>query len=232
VRWSFTRPWTWLSGVAVNLVLSVVWLLAAPLTGRPHRDWAIVVGTYFAVFILADVTTTNVLGADAKRVRLALQRHIPLRRILLVKNLTLLLIVGAPTLIATAIITIVSEADYRLLVTLPGVAYSILTWIGVGNVVSVALPVAAAPLRQRWQQRHELRPTGRWLTAILLPYALLAAVDPVGKLPGVIGRHLPVVPHTALTRGLVLTATGLLVWGLGTQIALSIARRHEVRLAD
>ena len=106
VRWSFSRPWTWLSGVAFNLVLSLAWLAAVPLTGRPHRDWAIVVGSYFAVFILADVTTTNVLGADAQRVGLGLQRRIPLRRILLVKNLTLLLLVGLPTLVATGIITV------------------------------------------------------------------------------------------------------------------------------
>lgn len=232
VRWSFTRPWTWLTGVAVNLLLSVIWLLAVPLTGRPHRDWAIVVGSYFAVFILADVTTTNVLGADASRVRLALQRRVPLRRILLVKNLTLLLIVGLPTLIATAIITVNSEPGYRLVLTLPGVAYSILTWVGVGNIVSVTLPVAAAPLRQRWEQRHKLRPTARWLTAILLPYGLLVAVDPVGKVPGVIVRTLPMLPHTSLTRGIVLTLNGLLVWSLGTVVALAIARRHPIKIAD
>jgi hypothetical protein len=232
VRWSFTRPWTWLSGVAFNLALSLAWLAAVPLTGRPHRDWAIVVGSYFAVFILADVTTTNVLGADAHRVRLGLQRHIPLRRILLVKNLTLLLLVGVPTLIATAIITVNSEPKYRLVLTLPGVAFPILTWIGVGNIASVVLPVSAAPLRQRWEQRHELRPTARWLTAILLPYGLLVAVDPVGRLPGIIVRQLPFLPHTSLARGVVLTSSGLGVWGLGTAIALAIARRREIRLDD
>jgi hypothetical protein len=232
VRWSFSRPYTWLSGVAFNLALSLAWLAAVPLTGRPHRDWAIVVGSYFAVFILADVTTTNVLGADAQRVRLGLQRRIPLRRILLVKNLTLLLLVGLPTLVATGIITINSEPNYRLILTLPGVAFPILTWIGVGNIISVLLPVSAAPLRQRWQQRHQLRPTLRWLAALLVPYGLLGAVDPVGRLPGVITRHLGFLPHTLLVRGLVLTSSGLGVWGLGTAIALAIARRREIRLDD
>jgi hypothetical protein len=232
VRWSFSRPWTWLSGVAFNLGLSLAWLAAVPLTGRPHRDWAIVVGSYFAVFILADVTTTNVLGADAQRVRLGLQRRIPLRRILLVKNLTLLLLVGLPTLVATGIITINSEPNYRLILTLPGVAFPILTWIGVGNIVSVLLPVPAAPLRQRWERRHELRPTARWLAALLLPYGLLAAVDPVGRLPGIVVRHLGFLPHTLVIRGLVLTSSGLGVWGLGTAVALAIARRRDLRLDE
>jgi hypothetical protein len=232
VRWAFTRPYTWLAGIGANLTLSLAWLVVSPLTGRPHRDWAIMVGSYFAVFILADVTTTNVLGADARRVRLGLRWQIPLRRILLVKNLTLILIVGLPTLLATGILTVYSEANYRLVITLPGVAYPILTWIGVGNVVSVALPVVAAPLRQRWRNRHQLRPTARWLIAIFLPYALCVAIDPMSKLPGIILRHLPWVSHGSATRGLVLVATGLAVWGLGTIVALAIARHRRIRLDD
>lgn len=232
VRWSFIRPWTWLSGVAFNLVLSLLFLVAMPLTGRPHQDWAILVGSYFAVFILADVTTTNVLGADAQRVRRALENNFTLRRILFIKNVTLLVIVGLPTLIATAILTIYSESDYRLLVTLPGVAFPILTWVGVGNIVSVALCVPAVPLRQRWQQRHQRNRTLRWLFALVLPYVLYLIVSPVEQLPRIIARHLPAVPHTTWSRGLVLTATGLGLWVLGTAIALAVARHHEIRLDD
>src|SRR5690349_12438512 len=35
VRWSLTPPWTWLSGVAANLVLSLLWLIWVPLRGAP-----------------------------------------------------------------------------------------------------------------------------------------------------------------------------------------------------
>jgi hypothetical protein len=96
----------------------------------------------------------------------------------------------------------------------------------------VALPVVAAPLRQRWRDRHQLRPTARWLIAIFLPYALCVAINPMGKLPGTIVRHLPWVPHGSATRGLVLVATGSAIWGLGTAIALAIARHRRIRLDD
>jgi hypothetical protein len=230
VRWSFTRPWDWLAGVAVNLVLSLVWLVAIPLTGRPHRDWAIVVGTYFAVWILADVTTTNVLGADARQVRLSLRHSMPIWRILLVKNLTLLLIVGLPTLIVTAIITVNSENNYRLILTLPGVAFPILTWVGVGNLISVLLPVAVVPLRQRWQNRRQLRSTGRWLAHLVLPYALLYAVTPIGKLPGIILRLGAFPPHSTAARGGVLCLVGLALWAAGTALALAVARVRPIRI--
>lgn len=230
VRWSFTPPCTWLTGAAVNFALSLLWLAAVPLTGRRHSDWAIVVGTYFAVFILADVTTTNLLGADAVRVRDALLREVPLRRILLVKNLALLMIVGLPTALATVLVTVNSEDGYRLVLTIPGVAFPILTWLGVGNIVSVSMPVAVVSLRKRWQQRHQGRTTVRWLVHLALPYALLDAVEPIGDLPDAIIGHLHKLPRTAETHGLVLVLTGLALWALGSATALGIVRVHRLRI--
>ena len=188
-----------------------------------------VIGTYFAVFILADVTTTNVLGADAVRVRLGLLRDVPLRRLLLIKNLTLLVIVALPTLLATAIVTLTSQPDYRLVVTLPGVAFPILTWLGVGNVVSVALPVAVISLRERWRRRRQRWPTVRWLLHLALPYALLLAVSPIARLPAALSRVLA-LPHTPGPRGATVLAAGLILWGSGTGIALFLARRRGIHM--
>lgn len=230
LRWSFTWPMTWLAGIAANLVLSLLWLAYEPLTGHPHTDWAIVVGSYFAVFILADVTTTNVLGADTRRVRLGLLRGLSLRRILLVKNLTLMVVVGVPTLLVTAIITISSEADTRLLLTLPGVLFPILVWLGLGNLVSVVLPVSVKPLRQRWQERRQLRPTVRWVTAVGLPYVLYGLVSPIGRLPRLIGRAL--LPTGLASRGALLCVLGLALYGVATAAALALGRRRSIRFDD
>jgi hypothetical protein len=230
VRWSLRPPWFWLSGVAFNLVLSLLWLIVIPLSGRPHHDWAIVVGTYFAVWVLADVTTTNVLGADALRVRINLLRGVPLRRILLIKNLALLLIVGLPTLIATGAITVANEADYRLTLTLPGVLFPILTWLGVGNFTSVLLPVATYRWREHWKQRANHRRTARWIISLVLPYALLGAVEPVSDLPRLLIRNLPFLAPTIQLRGAVLAALGLALWGVGTSLALGLNRLRPVRI--
>ena len=232
LRWSFTPPYTWLSGVACNLVLSLAYVVIAPITEQPHRDWAILVGSYFAVFILADVTTTNVLGADAYRVRLALLRGVSLRRILVVKNLTLMLIVGLPTLIVTAAITLGSEAGYRLILTLPGVIFPIFTWLGLGNLVSVVYPVAAKPLRRRWEERRQLRRTVRWLGALALPYILVLGETRYEKVPKMIVRNLPYVPHDARTAGIVLLSCGVVSYLVGTTIALIVAQARKVRFDD
>ncbi|WP_375426357.1 hypothetical protein [uncultured Friedmanniella sp.] len=231
VVWFFQPPWPWLNGVAFNLVLSLLWLVVWPLSGRPHQDWAIIVGSYFAVWILADVTTTNILGADAARVRAGLAQHVSLGRILVVKNLTLLALVGGPTLIATAVITVTHEADYRLTLTLPGVLLPILTWLGVGNLLSVLLPVATRPWRERWEERHALRPTGRWLVCMGLPYALLTAADPVAALPRLILRHARALPPTIQVRGAILCVLGLALWAAGTGLALLVNQLRPVQIS-
>jgi hypothetical protein len=230
MRWALRPPWIWLGGVAFNLVLSLLWLIVAPLSGRPHHDWAIIVGTYFAVWILADVTTTNVLGSDALRVRINFLRGIPLRRILVIKNLALMLLVGLPTLVATGMITVMHEEDYRLALTLPGVLFPILTWLGVGNFASVLLPVATCSWRERWRQRGDRRRTLRWLVCLALPYLLLGAVDPVSDLPRFVIRHLRFLPPTVPVRGAVLCALGLALWGVCTSLALALARLRPIRI--
>ena len=231
LRWAFRRPYCWLVGIGVNLLLSVAYLLVVPLRGGTHRDWAVLVGTYFATFVLADVTTTNVLGVDTERTRLRLLRGLSLSRILLVKNLALLVVVGLPTLVATAAITVHDEANYRLELTLPGVLYPVLTWLGVGNLVSVLLPYWPVPLVTRWHERRTWSRTVRWLVCLGLPYALCVAVDPMSKLPRLLTRtlRLPLGPGL---HGVELLVLGLVTWALVTAVAVAVAHRRGVPFDD
>jgi len=230
VRWSCRWPCTWLAGAFFNLVLSLLWLLWVPLRGGHHHDWVIMVGTYFAVFILADITTTNVLGLDPVRVRVSLADGVGVRRLLLTKNYALLLIVGLPTLVFTGVLTMRSELPHRLVLTLPGVALPMFAWLGVGNVVSVLLPVAVRPLRTRWVERRNWRSTLPWLVHLGIPYLLLYAVDPVGDTPGWLVQRLPRSWRTEEVRGLALLVAGLAIWLLGSWLAGRLVRRFGLRM--
>ncbi|WP_375538298.1 hypothetical protein [Mycolicibacterium sp. CBMA 311] len=239
IRWAFTPPRSWLLGVMANVVLALVWLVAQPLTsnGRHHQDWVILVGTYFSSFVLADTTTTNVLGADHHRLQQGMLDSMAPWRLLLSKNLALLILIGFPTLAVAAALTLWHETPTRLGVTIPNVAVPIVSWLGVGNVVSVLLPVAEIRLVQRWQHRHDRRRIGIWLLSLALPYALYFIADPVGgvehrelwrKLPTAVAHVFgPVLGRD--TKSFVHLGIAVAVWIAGTVFADWWVRRRGVQ---
>jgi hypothetical protein len=186
IRWAFSAPRAWLSGVAVNLILALGWLFVQPVQRDGQPDWVVLVATYFSSFILADVTTTNMLGVDCIRVEKSLSDGTQVWRLLLVKNLALMVIVGLPTMVFAIVLTLWMETPGRLLMTVPDVAVPLLCWLGVGNVISVLFAVGYEPLIRRWRQRRQIRRTVRWLTHLALPYALFYLADPIYGLPQVI----------------------------------------------
>jgi hypothetical protein len=233
IRWAFTQPRDWLTGVGVNLALALVFLIVDPLHIHRHQDWVVVVGTYLASFILADVTTTNMLGVDDIRVKKALHDGVPFWRVLVVKNIALVVIVGLPTLVVAMAMTLWMETPARLMVTIPNVAVPIVSWIGIGNIVSVLLPVATEPLICRWRQRRQVRLTVVWMASLALPYALFYVADPIDGLPhkflwSEVPRAIgPILGHQS--RGFVHIGIALAVWVAGTAIAHLVVSRRGLR---
>ena len=229
IRWSFTPPFDWLTGVIANLLLACAYLALVPLTDH-RRHWVVLLGTYFGTFILADVTTTNLLGPDAERVRNSLGRGTSIRRILLIKNLSLVVIVVIPTLIFTTILSLTTERSINLLIALPLVTYPMVVWIAIGNVVSVLLPVRVVRLKSRWRQRYDLHRTVWWLLHLAVPYLLLYPVTPLVDLPRFI---VDLLPHARQTRFLDETALWLaspIVGLLGVAVATQIVHRRGLRI--
>lgn len=225
----------WLSGLVADLVLAAVWLSVDPGdlgdVGAGGHDRTVVAVVWVVGFLLADVTSTNVLGLDAQRVAAALERGVSLRRLLVRKNLVLLLCVGVPALAVTALVTLGHEPVRALALTLPPVAFPLLAWLGLGNLVSVVLPEPVVPLRERWARRGERGRTLRWLGCLALPWALSLGVDPLADLlvQGLARWHRRLPAGVFGAGGLALLA-GLALYAAGTLAALSWARRRGLRL--
>ncbi|MCV7413483.1 hypothetical protein [Mycobacterium florentinum] len=234
IRWAFTPPRTWLMGVVANLVFAVGWLAVQPLTLGRHQDWVVLVGTYFSSWILADVTTTNLLGADHYRVTAAVSEGVPFWRVLLIKNLALLVIVGLPTLVTAVVLTLWLENPERLAITIPTVAVPIVSWLGVGNFFSVLHPVGVEPLTRRWRQRGDRRRTRGWIAALTLPYALYYFADPMnGVEHQVLWTKIPALIWPVFgrdTKSFVHLAIALTVWAVGTIAAVLWVRKRGLRI--
>jgi hypothetical protein len=234
IRWAFTPPRTWLMGVVANVVFAAGWLLIQPITANHHRDLGVLVGTYFSSWVLADVTTTNVLGADHYRVGKALADMVPIWRILLLKNLALLVIVGLPTLTVAMALTLRKEPPSHLAVTIPTVAVPIVSWLGVGNLISVLHPVSAEPLIRRWRQRRDRRRTVDWMLGLTLPYALYYVADPMhGVESRVLWRQVPRLIWPVFgrdTKSFLHLAIALGIWLVGSVTAFLWARKRGFRI--
>jgi hypothetical protein len=235
IRWAFTPPHTWLLGVVANLIFAAAWLLVQPLTpGRHHHDWAVLVGTYFSSWILADVTTTNQLGVDHYRVLQALSDGVPFPRVLLIKNLALLVIVGLPTLATAMALTLWFQSPASLGATIPTVAVPIVSWLGVGNLVSTLHPVGVEPLLRRWRRRDERRRTAGWVLALTLPYALYYVADPMNGIEHrVLWSQAPRLIRPVFgrdTKSFVHLAIAVGIWIVGTLAAVLWVRKRGFRI--
>jgi hypothetical protein len=234
IRWAFTPPRTSLMGVVANLVFAVGWLAVQPLTAGRYQDWVILVGTYFSSWILADVTTTNLLGADHYRVLQAVSDGVPFWRVLMIKNLALLVIVGLPTLVTSVVLTLWLETPARLAITIPTVAVPIVSWLGVGNLFSVLHPVSVEPLIRRWRQRGDRRRTRGWILALTLPYALYYVADPMnGVEHKVFWTQIPALIWPVFgrdTKSFVHLSIALFVWATGSVAAVLWVHKRGLRI--
>jgi hypothetical protein len=86
---------------------------------------------------------------DATRVRAALSGGGRLWHVLVVKNLVLLVLVGAAGLILSLLLAWRSR-DVDALIVACGLLWTmILLWLGLGNILSVALPLPVESIRER-----------------------------------------------------------------------------------
>lgn len=137
------------------------------------------------------------------------------------------------------------EAPARLAIIVPTVAVPIVSWLGVGSLISVLHPVSVQPLFRRWRRRRDRGRTAGWLFARALPYALYYVADPMGgvehrvlwsDVPRLIwpifGRDTKSFVHLGTAVGVWLAGNGAAVLWVGKRGAvpmrnwISMASRH------
>ncbi len=128
-------------------------------------------------WMLADVPATNVLGGDASGAVPVLNDHVAFREFLDAKRVALWLMV-APVCALLALVIGFSRHTYvsalttaALLLLLPfGV-------LGISALFGMVFPYRQRRLKWRWERRHDLRQTIRWLILIVAPYSVVPAIS-------------------------------------------------------
>lgn len=229
LRWTFTWPCGWLQGVLFNLVLAAAYLVVWPLAFDDHYDVVLLFTAYFATFIMADVTTTNIFGHDIVRTLAALRRGRSFASLILMKNLVQTIVVVMPMVLLTIGVTWYVDGAEELFLAIPGILYPMLLWLGIGNLISVLYPVLPAPINWRIQSIRAGRK--QWLlhAPMLISYAIpyvLYALAATTDLPGNLNALIRVVagtPHKWESGLILLVASIIIYWGL-TWLSLRLVR--------
>lgn len=99
--------------------------------------------------VIGGVVCTNALSWDAGRVRGELRSGRRLWHLLLSKNVTMFLLVGAVGVVLSVLLAWRAADFGALLLALGELVTMMLIWLGIGNVLSVLSPLRVEPLKER-----------------------------------------------------------------------------------
>lgn len=236
LRWTFTMPMIWLQSVLVNLALAAFYLLFKQPDLHGHYDTVLLYCVYFATFMLADVTTTNIFGVDMARTTQALEQGQSFLRILLRKNAVQFTVIVVPVLIVTAAWTEYLYHDSEMMRTIPGVLYPMLLFMAIGNLISVLFPVLQAPFGWHVKEWRNWRYQVPLLTSYAIPFLIFAAwvyTDLPGNLNTLLrtaGSDNFVPPAESAVA--LLVASYAIYWGVTLLATVIFKRRGFVFLAQ
>ena len=112
-----------------------------------YSKWAPYLTVLFISSVMGTSACFNSVSFDAQRVRVALDRGARLWQILVVKNLALMILVFPLGLAMCVVLTLIAGRPATLLAAVALVVCIMLLWSGVGNLLSVLLPIRDAPLK-------------------------------------------------------------------------------------
>ena len=101
--------------------------------------------------VIGGVVCTNALSWDAGRVRAALTSGRRLWHLLLGKNITMFLLVGAVGLVLSVLLAWRAGSFSTLIKAIGQLITMMLLWLGIGNVLSVVAPLRVEPLKARFK---------------------------------------------------------------------------------
>ena len=146
------RPRSILIKLAIGLGLGLAYLVFILLMQWEDKSEILpYLAPYALSGVIGGVVCTNALSWDAGRVRAELTGGRRLWHVLISKNVTMFLLVGAVGLVLCLLLAWQAD-DYGALVKALGeLVTMMLLWLGIGNVLSVLSPLRVEPLKERFK---------------------------------------------------------------------------------
>jgi hypothetical protein len=146
------KPRSVVKSLAITLAMGLLYLGWIRLfEWDTDRKWLPYLGLWAIGVVMGGSVCVNAMSFDAMRVRAALDGGARLWHLLVIKNLALLVIVAPIGFVICALLAWRAGDIYAFYKACALMVCMILLWLGVGNVLSVALPSRDEPIKQRKQ---------------------------------------------------------------------------------
>ncbi|GAA4696609.1 hypothetical protein GCM10023215_38390 [Pseudonocardia yuanmonensis] len=222
------RPHTAVRSLAVSLALGLLYLgFIRVFEWDRDQKWLPYLGLWVISVMMGGAVCINAMCFDAERVRAALDGGARLWHLLVVKNLAVAALVAPVGFLLSGLLAWRAGEVGAFVKACALVVCFILLWLGVGNVLSVLLPVRDEPIRRR-RQSGTLKQFAiafvvayaiGYLVNLMLLWRILAAQGLAARLGGEIVPILFVV------------LSSLAMWFLLTVLAVALSQQPKIRRA-
>ena len=220
------KPRSTVKSLAIALAMGLLYLGWIRLfEWDTDRKWLPYLGLWAIGVVMGGSVCVNSMSFDAMRVRAALDSGARLWQLLVIKNLALLVIVAPIGFLLCALLAWRAGDIYAFYKACALMVCMILLWLGVGNVLSVALPSRDEPILKRKQSGSLKQFIIAFVVAYLIGYLvngmlvwrILAAEDLANRL------------GSALIPAFIIMASSAFMWILLTVLATALAQQPKVR---
>jgi hypothetical protein len=220
------RPRSVVKALAVSLALGLLYLgFIRVFEWDRDQKWLPYLGLWVISIMMGGAVCINAMCFDAMRVRAALDSGARLWHLLVVKNLAVAVLVAPVGVLLSGLLAWRAGDAGAFGKASALVVCFILLWLGVGNVLSVLLPVRDEPIRSR-RRSGSLKQFAiafavayaiGYLVNLMLLWRILAAQGLAARLGG------------ALIPVLAVVLSSLAMWFLLTVLAVALSQQPKVR---
>jgi hypothetical protein len=227
IKYVLTRkPRATLKSLAITLALGLLYLGFIRVFQWDRREqWLPYLGLWVMGVVMGGGVCINAMSFDAMRVRAALDNGERLWHLLVIKNVALLCIVAPVGFLLSALLAWRAGNIYAFYKACALMVCLILLWLGVGNVLSVALPTRDEPLRQR-KQSGSLK---QFIIAFIVAYAIGYLVNAMLFWRILAAKGLADRLGNSLIPAIAIILSSAFMWLLLTVFAVALSQQPRVR---
>jgi len=220
------KPRSVVKNLAITLAMGLLYLgFLRVFEWDKDQKWLPYLGLWVISVVMGGAVCINAMSFDAMRVRAALDSGARLWHLLVIKNAAVLCLVAPIGFLLSALLAWRAGDWGALFKACAFMICFIVLWLGVGNVLSILLPIRDEPIRKR-RQSGSLK---QFLIAFAVAYGVGYLVNAMLVWRVFAAQDLAQRLGEAVIPVILLVISGIFMWFLLTVFAVALSQQPKVR---